>query len=109
MARPNFTEICSYEIPTGAVFMLDRVGVGFSQNGDGYLHFSVCVDDQPLGPGFGDFEHEIGALSFYAMCIVQQRIKGPAKVSVNAYIEGGAPADTYTAYGRIFGYQGADR
>lgn len=107
--RPNFTELALYMVPEGVVFMLDRVGVGYSANADGYAHFGITIDGQPLGPGFGDFEHEIGALSFADMCIVQQRIKGPAEIRVEGYVEGGAPADTYTLYGRIFGYQGPDR
>ena len=109
MARPNWTVIAQYDVPEGRVFQFDRFGVGYSCNGEGYLHFGVCIDDKPLGPGLGDFEYEMGALNFADMCIVQQRIKGQAKVTIEARIDPAAPDDTYTAYGRIFGYLGADR
>lgn len=110
MARAGWTEIAAYDVPQGHIFFFDRFGVDYQAGTAavaGDMHFGVLVNAEPLGEGFGDFTHLMGALNYADMCVVQQRILGPATVSIEARIPDGET--NHDAYGRIYGFLGPDK
>lgn len=101
--RKDYEEVCHFDVPEGQVFWLERVGIDWEENADGDMYFCVCKDGTPIGPGFDDFQHQIGGLNFADMCVVQQRIVGPAYVSIEVR---NPSVNDWDAYGRIFGFIG---